>query len=86
MEEFDVVVFCYDCVYELFWFELFFKVFLYWVLGFGEFLWICVDVIWNVFEFELVFVLNFCFKIVGVMIGNDMSLCDIEGDNLFYFL
>jgi len=64
--------------------ELFFKARGSWVVGPGGQVGIRHDATWNVPEPEVGLVVNPALEIVGIVIGNDMSSRDIEGDNPLY--
>ena len=84
MEESDFSATAYDKVYSAERPELFFKALAEKVAGPGESVGIRRDARWSVPEPELALVLNSKGKIVGHVIGNDMSSRDIEGENLLY--
>ncbi|KAA3660226.1 MAG: 2-hydroxyhepta-2,4-diene-1,7-dioate isomerase [Chloroflexi bacterium] len=64
--------------------ELFFKARGSWVVGPGGEVGIRHDATWNVPEPELGLVFNPAMEIVGIVVGNDMSSRDIEGENPLY--
>jgi 2-dehydro-3-deoxy-D-arabinonate dehydratase len=74
----------YDLVYNAERPELFFKATPRRVVGPGAPVRIRRDSRWNVPEPELALVISPALKIVGYMIGNDMSSRDIEGENPLY--
>lgn len=81
----DVEIF-YDKVYDVERLEIFFKFIVVWIVGLNEVVMLCSDFIWQILEFELGLVFVVDGSIVGYIVGNDMSCCDIEGENFFYLL
>jgi len=84
MEESEFSANAYDRVYDAVRPEIFFKSLPEKVVPTGEAVGIRNDAKWNVPEPELALVMNSHGKVVGYMIGNDMSSRDIEGENLLY--
>jgi len=74
----------YDLVYEAERPELFFKAPGWRCVGPGDAIGIRRDSAWNVPEPEIALVLDADLRIVGAMIGNDVSSRSIEGENPLY--
>lgn len=84
MEESECSASAYDRVYTATRPELFFKALPEKVSGPGQPVGVRRDSRWTVPEPELALVIDSAERVVGCMLGNDMSARDIEGENLLY--